>query len=111
MYKENIKNILIYTIIGYIIVFLFSYLISQELSMCLVMSIFAAPAGYGWHLINKYVGGSIVIGSAPVMIGIFFVKLIASILLGWILVPIALIYNIIRLILELKKAPEDSDFE
>lgn len=113
MYKENIIKICLMTGIGYIVAFLLFLLIEPdyELSTQLTAAFFFATVPYGWSLINKISGGWIVAGSIPIIICAFLLKLVVSLFLGWIATPIALIYNIVRLIVDKKTATHETTEE
>lgn len=102
MYKENIKHILIKTIIGFIAAFIILTQLEPDWdfgSWC-CMAFFFAAVPYGWSVINKTVGNWAIWGSgAAIVIGLI-VKLLLALVVGWIVTPIALIYNIVRLVIE-----------
>ena len=110
MYKENIIKICLMTGIGYIVAFLLFLSIEPdyELSTQLTAAFFFATVPYGWSLINKIAGGWVMAGSIPVILCVFILKLVAAVFLGWIATPIALIYNIVRLIIEKKTVIDET---
>lgn len=111
MYKENIKKIVLFSAIGFIAAFLIMMLIEPDwgIGSKFTMALLFSAVPYGWHLINKILGGWGVVGSIPIMVFFFILKLVGSVFLGWIATPVALVYNIIKLIVENKKDTENNN--
>ncbi len=103
MYKEKLQSMIIKGVIGFIIGFAFAYF-SFETTFefwggCTVGICFAGLP-YGWELFGKILGGWIIGGELAVLVIAFMIRLIGSLLLGWISYPIALVFYIIKAIRE-----------
>lgn len=98
MYKEELKKLIVYGVIGFIIGFIFTFSTSPEMGIkgACIMGIFFAGLPYGWKLSGKVVGGWIVVGNIAIMIITFALRALISMIIGWIAYPIALIYYIIK---------------
>ena len=100
MYKDKLIKLIIKGVIGMVIGILLVLFTMPDagLTVLLTIGMFFAGLPYGWQLSGKVVGGLIVVGSAPVMIFAFMLRLFVSILVGWIAYPIALIYTIVKVV-------------
>ena len=102
MYKENLIKISIKTAIGFVVAFFVMTQIEPGwgLGSWCTMAIFFSTVPQGWSTINNWFGNWIITGSiAGFVIGLF-AKFLLSVLLGWIITPVSLIYNTVRLIME-----------
>ena len=108
MYKKNIIKILVKTGIGFILAFLIMTQIEPDwgFQSWAIMALFLGTIPYGWSLINRFFGSIIIFDGALFAIGLL-IKLILSFLIGWIAVPISLLWNIIMYIIEKKKVSSD----
>ena len=106
MYKENLIKIAVKTAIGFAIAFFVMTQISPDWdfgSWC-VMAFFFSTVPQGWSTVNKYFGSWIVTGSAAAVVLSLFAKFLLALLTGWIVTPISLLYNGVKLVMEHKKA-------
>lgn len=108
MYKENLIKIAVKTAIGFAVAFLVMTQIEPDagFGFWCVMAFFFSTVPQGWSTINKYFGSWIVTGSAAAVVLSLFAKFLLALLTGWIVTPISLIYNIVKLVME-KKQFED----
>lgn len=98
LYKEKLEGMIIKGVIGFIIGFTLACFAFEAFDFwgnCIFGLIFAG-APYGWELFGKVLGGLTIIGGGAVLVCMFMLRLFASIILGWIAYPIALIYYIIK---------------
>ena len=104
MYKNNIIKILSKTGIGFVLMFALMTQIDStgNFKTWSAMALFLATIPYGWSLINKYLGSIIVFDGATFAIGLL-IKILLSFLIGWIAVPIGLVWNTVMYILEKRK--------
>jgi hypothetical protein len=104
MYKDNIIKILTKTGIGFVLMFVVMTQIDStgNIKTWSAMALFLAAIPYGWSLINKHFGCIIVFDGAAFVFGIV-IKILLSFLIGWIAVPVGLIWNTIMYILEKRK--------
>ena len=111
MYKNNIIRILVKTAIGFVVAFLVMTQLEKDwgFSAWCSMAFVFSTVPYGWSTINKYLGNWFVSGSIAAVVISFLAKFLLSILIGWIVTPIALIYNIIKLITERNQVPLDEN--
>lgn len=105
VYKENLIRISIKVSIGFVVAF---YAMTQiepdgNFSSWCIMAFFFSTVVQGWSTINQYSGSWFVTGSAAAFVLSLLAKLLLSLLVGWIVTPIALIYNTVRLIMEQKQ--------
>lgn len=103
MYKKNIIQILVKTAIGYVLAFCIMLSIENDMGFCSFMALVFSTVPYGWTTINKYLGNWFVTGSAAAVVISFFAKFLLSLLVGWIVTPVALIYNIVKMVHENKQ--------
>lgn len=98
MYKEELKKLILYGIIGFVIGFIFTSSTSPEMGFggACVIGLFFAGLPYGWKISGYIIGGWIIVGNIAVMIIAFFIRVIVSLIIGWIAYPIAMIYYIIK---------------
>ena len=105
MYKSNIIQILAKTAIGFAVAFFVMTQLESDWSFsswCSMAFIFSmVPCG--WSTINKYIGNWFVTGSIAALAISFIVKFLLSLLVGWIVTPVALIYNIVKMVNENKQ--------
>ena len=105
MYRNNIIQILVKTVIGFTVAFIVMTQLEPDWSFnawCSMAFIFSTVP-YGWSMINRHLGNWFVSGSIATIVISFFAKFLLSILIGWIVTPIALIYNLAKLIIESKQ--------
>ena len=103
MCRQELKKLIIMGVIGFIIGIIMVTSTSTPddpgtyvVAMALAMGFFMAGLPYGWQLSGKLLGGLLVIGSIPVMVIAFILRLILAMIIGWIAYPIALIYHIVK---------------
>ena len=102
MYKNNLFKIVGKTAIGFVVAFLVMTQLGKGWgfgSWCSMAFLFSTVPT-GWVMINKYLGSWFVGGSFAAAAIFFIVKLMASLLVGWIVTPIVLIYNIVMMVKE-----------
>ena len=104
MYKDNIIKILTKTGIGFVLMFAIMTQIDStgNFKTWSAMALFLATIPYGWSLINRYLGSIIVFDGAAFVIGLL-IKILLSFLIGWIAVPVGLLWNTIMYVLERRK--------
>lgn len=104
MYIDNIIKILTKTAIGFGLMFLIMTQIDStgNIKTWSAMALFLAAIPYGWSLINKCFGSIIVFDGAAFLFGLV-IKIILSFLIGWIAVPVGLLWNMIMYIIEKRK--------
>lgn len=102
--KENCKRIIRKGIIGMVIglVIISSFYDHTFLSYALGIACFTGVP-YGWELSGRVITFGVV-GSLPIMIIFYMMRLVVALLVGWIAYPIALIRAILRL-----REPEEED--
>ena len=105
MYKDNIIRILVKTAIGFAVAFFVMTQLEKDwgFSAWCSMAFVFSTVPYGWTTINKYLGNWFVTGSAAAVVISFFAKFLLSLLVGWIVTPIALIYNVVKMVNENKQ--------
>lgn len=93
--KKNIVNICIKTGIGFLVAFFVMSQIEPDWSWrsWAIMAMFFSAVPCGWSLINRVIGRVWVLDGAAIAIGLF-VKLLLSLLIGWVVVPVSLLWNI-----------------
>ena len=98
MYKEDLKKLIIYGIIGFIIGVIFTFSVSSrlEIGVACAMGIVFTGLPYGWKISGKIIGDWIIVGNIAVIIIAFVLRALISMVIGWIAYPIALIYYIIK---------------
>lgn len=104
MYKKNIIQILVKTAIGFAVAFFVMTQLESDWSFnswCSMAFMFSTVP-YGWTTVNKYLGNWFVTGSVAAVVISFFAKFLLSLLVGWIVTPVALIYNIVKMVNERK---------
>ena len=76
----------------------------EDFNDILIMAILFAGVPYGWVLMNSFIdivlGGTEFVISVPLWLTAMVFKLVAAAILGWIVTPIALVYNIIMAIVK-----------
>ena len=105
MYKDNIIRILVKTAIGFAVAFFVMTQLESDWGFgawCFMAFVFSTVP-CGWTTINKYLGNWFVTGSIAVVLIAFFAKFLLSLLVGWIVTPVALIYNIVKMVHENKQ--------
>lgn len=96
MYQEALRKLIIKGIIGFVIGFILALCISPEFGFwgyCIIGFVMAGVP-YGWELVGRVIGG-FVVGHIAIMIVSFILRAAASMLIGWIAYPIALVYHIV----------------
>lgn len=102
--KEELKKLIIKGLIGVVVgVVLATSTGDREWWGILIFAIFFAGVPYGWQLSGKVITFGVV-GSLPVMIIFYMLRLVVAMVTGWIAYPIALIRAIVRL-----RAPEEAE--
>ena len=93
--KKNIISILIKTAIGFVAAFIVMSQIQPDWSWTswATMAMLCSTIPHGWSIITKYIGSWIIFDGAMFICGLLL-KLVLSLFLGWILVPINLAWNI-----------------
>lgn len=95
--KEELKKLIIKGLIGVVVgVILATSSGDKEWWGVLLFAIFFAGVPYGWQLSGKVITFGVV-GSLPVMIIFYMLRLVVAMVTGWIAYPIALIRAIARL--------------
>lgn len=102
--KENIKKLIRKGIIGIAIGLIVVSSLGDRtfLSYALGVACFTGVP-YGWELSGRVITFGVV-GSLPIMIIFYMLRLVVALLVGWIAYPIALIRAILRL-----RKPEEED--
>lgn len=101
-HKDNVRRLLLKGLIGFAAGFIFvliTALIDEDpfsFTMAFVTGLFLAGVPYGWELLTKIIGNWYVVGSIPIMIIVFMLKLVGAVFIGWAAYPIALLYNLIK---------------
>lgn len=110
MYKDNIIRILVKTAIGFAVAFFVMTHLENDwgFSAWCSMAFVFSTVPYGWTTVNKYLGNWFVTGSIVAVVISFFAKFLLSLLVGWIVLPIALIYNIVKMVRENKQMQLES---
>lgn len=102
--KEELKKLIIKGLIGVVVgVILATSTGDKEWWGVLLFAIFFAGVPYGWQLSGKVITFGVV-GSLPVMIIFYMLRLVVAMVTGWVAYPIALIRAIVRL-----RAPEEAE--
>ena len=102
--KEELKKLIIKGLIGVVVgVILATSTGDKEWWGVLLFAIFFAGVPYGWQLSGKVIIFGVV-GSLPVMIIFYMLRLVVAMVTGWIAYPIALIRAAVRL-----RAPEEAE--
>lgn len=102
IYKDNVRRLLMKGLLGFVAGFLFVVITTFAdnddflISMALAVGFFCTGVPYGWELLGRIIGNWYVIGSIPLKVIVFAVKLIGAFLIGWCAYPIALLYNLIK---------------
>ena len=106
MYKENLIKIGIQTAIGFAVAFFVMTQIEPDwgFGAWCVMAVLFSTVPQGWSTINKWFGNWVILGSAAGFVIGLFAKFLLSLLLGWIITPVLLIYNIIKWIMETRSS-------
>lgn len=91
---NRLKKTLGYAVLGFVIVFVFTWVLSQDVNDATVLAFSFCGVAQGW----KILGSKIWIGG---FIG-FWIRVIASMLIGWIVVPIELIKSFVEIYQERK---------
>lgn len=102
--KEELKKLIIKGLIGVVVgVILATGSGDKEWWGALLFAIFFAGVPYGWQLSGKVITFGVV-GSLPVMIIFYMLRLVVAMVTGWVAYPIALIRAVVRL-----RAPEEAE--
>lgn len=102
--KEELKKLIIKGLIGVVAaVILATSSGDKEWWGVLLFAIFFAGVPYGWQLSGKVITFGVV-GSLPVMIIFYMLRLVVAMVTGWVAYPIALIRAVVRL-----RAPEEAE--
>lgn len=102
--KEELKKLIIKGLIGVVVgVVLATSTGDKEWWGVLLFAIFFAGVLYGWQLSGKVITFGVV-GSLPVMIIFYMLRLVVAMVTGWVAYPIALIRAVVRL-----RAPEEAE--
>lgn len=102
--KEELKKLIIKGLIGVVVgVVLATSTGDKEWWGVLLFAIFFAGVPYGWQLSGKVITFGVV-GSLPVMIIFYMLRLVVAMVTGWVAYPIALIRAVVRL-----RAPEEAE--
>lgn len=102
--KEELKKLIIKGLIGVVVgVVLATSTGDREWWGVLLFAIFFAGVPYGWQLSGKVITFGVV-GSLPVMIIFYMLRLVVAMVTGWIAYPIALIQAVVRL-----RVPEETE--
>lgn len=102
--KEELKKLIIKGLIGVVVgVILATSTGDKEWWGVLLFAIFFAGVPYGWQLSGKVITFGVV-GSLPVMIIFYMLRLVVAMVTGWVAYPIALIRAVVRL-----RAPEEAE--
>lgn len=102
--KEELKKLIIKGLIGVVVgVVLATSTGDREWWGVLIFAIFFAGVPYGWQLSGKVITFGVV-GSLPVMIIFYMLRLVVAMVTGWIAYPIALIKAVAHL-----RVPNDSE--
>ena len=102
--KEELKRLIIKGLIGVAVgVVLAISSGDKDWWGVLLFAIFFAGVPYGWQLSGKVITFGVV-GSLPVMIIFYMLRLVVAMVTGWVAYPIALIRAIVRL-----RAPEEAE--
>ena len=101
--KEELKKLIIKGLIGVVVgVILATSSGDKEWWGVLLFAIFFAGVPYGWQLSGKVITFGVV-GSLPVMIIFYMLRLVVAMVTGWVAYPIALIRAVVQL-----RAPEEA---
>ena len=101
--KEELKKLIIKGLIGVVVgVILATSTGDKEWWGVLLFAIFFAGVPYGWQLSGKVITFGVV-GSLPVMIIFYMLRLVVAMVTGWVAYPIALIRAVVQL-----RAPEEA---
>lgn len=102
--KEELKKLIIKGLIGVVVgVILATSTGDKEWWGVLLFAIFFAGVPYGWQLSGKVITFGVV-GSLPVMIIFYMLRLVVAMVTGWVAYPIALTRAVVRL-----RAPEEAE--
>lgn len=102
--KEELKKLIIKGLIGVVAgVILATSSGDKEWWGVLLFAIFFVGVPYGWQLSGKVITFGVV-GSLPVMIIFYMLRLVVAMVTGWVAYPIALIRAVVRL-----RAPEEAE--
>lgn len=108
MYKEKLKELLIQGGIGIVIGFVLALCtISNAGILSVLIGILFAGVPYGWQLSGKLLG-FISLSSLYVTVCIFMLRIAISLMIGWIIYPIILIYTIVRMVMEKNAVSENT---
>lgn len=86
-FKRNFRKVFVYTIIGFFVGLIFGKYNDAGWSGSIAIGIVLAGMPYAWSVIPVFAFGIISI----------IIKLIVAVCLGWIITPIAFIYNFIQM--------------
>lgn len=102
--KKELKKLIIKGLIGVVVgVVLATSSGDKDWWGVLLFAIFFAGVPYGWQLSGKVITFGVV-GSLPVMIIFYMLRLVVAMVTGWVAYPIALIRAVVRL-----RAPEEAE--
>lgn len=95
--KENIKKLIRKGIIGIVIGLIVVSSLSDRTFLSYVLGVVCfTGVPYGWELSGRVITFGVV-GSLPIMIIFYMLRLVVALLVGWVAYPIALIRAILRL--------------
>ena len=98
-HREKLKDLLTKGLIGAVIGIILGIAIATtdspfEFWPIVLMAVLCIGLPYAWDIFGR-VFYAILIGSLPVILTGFVIRAVASLLLGWVIFPIALIWNFI----------------
>lgn len=96
-YQEKAGHLLKLGLIGFLIGLTVTFTLlleTGEVLGWLFLGLLFAGIPYGWELTGRFFG--VIVGSIPVMVIAFILRLTAAYLLGLFVYPVVLLYNLIR---------------
>ena len=102
IYKATVKRLLLKGLWGFLIGVLFVLITtlsdteSFNIGFALIIGLLLSGVPYGWELLSTIIGRWYVVGSIPVMLIVFMLKLTGAVFIGWVAYPIALLYALIK---------------
>lgn len=95
---NRLKRTLGYAAVGFVVVFIIAWFMTHDLNSTIVFAVFACGVAQGWEIVGSklWIGG---------FIG-FCIRVIASIVIGWIVVPVELIISFYEIYRERKAQNE-----
>lgn len=89
-------------IVGAVLGFIIGMVLSGDLQDGFFLGVIGSGIIYGWTFINKYLG-SLVVGDLALMTILFCFKLMAAILIGWIILAVKVIKEVVIFIMGRRK--------